>query len=352
MKERNVLIDFIKGISILLMVMAHSCPPQLLKNIVYLFHIGLFYYASGWLFNEDYLNSPLSFVKRKLKGLYIPYVKWGLFYFLLVNIMSLILFGSVDQNLKNVADILLFRNVHLLISPLWFLKSLFISEMFFFCILYFFRKRTTILLLIMLLLFTMGWYCSHYDIYLPFGINRELVTMFVLFLGYFSKKHTYYDGLVARKPKVIAIVLFCCTVLLFVGALYRIRIDTMSCTFSYWAIYPFFTLIGVIFLSCIHYYLFKIVDARNIIYRIASLLSKCSLSILALHFTCFMLLSIVLDFCCVDKELNLSNGFVYSSRFWWLYSIIGIVFPLAWVKLYNIMLDKSKTAFQLYRIKL
>lgn len=107
MKERNVLIDFIKGISILLMVMAHSCPPQLLKNIVYLFHIGLFYYASGWLFNEDYLNSPLSFVKRKLKGLYIPYVKWGLFYFLLVNIMSLILFGSVDQNLKNVADILL-----------------------------------------------------------------------------------------------------------------------------------------------------------------------------------------------------------------------------------------------------
>lgn len=42
MKERNVLIDFIKGISILLMVMAHSCPPQLLKNIVYLFHIGLF----------------------------------------------------------------------------------------------------------------------------------------------------------------------------------------------------------------------------------------------------------------------------------------------------------------------
>lgn len=132
MNERDLSIDFIKGVSILLMVVGHSCPPDYIGNIIYLFHIGAFYYASGWLFKDDYLHSPLQFVKRKLRGLYIPYVKWGLLYFLLVNIVSLFLYDKVDQDFGNLADILLFRRVHLLISPLWFLKSLFISELFFF----------------------------------------------------------------------------------------------------------------------------------------------------------------------------------------------------------------------------
>lgn len=291
-------------------------------------------------------------MKRKLKGLYVPYVKWGLFYFLFANFISLVLYGNVDQGWKSLIDILLFRNVHILISPLWFLKSLFFSEIFFFCILYFVKQELRVFLT-MLLLFTLGWYCSYYKYHLPFGINRELVTMFVLFLGYSCKKYAYNIGLIAYKPKFVAVVLLSCIVLLLVGALYGIKIDTMSCTFSYWLVYPFFTLVGVISLSCIYYYWVKIIGNKSCLFiKIISLLSKSSLSILALHFTCFMLLSIVLDLCHVNKETNLFNGFIYSSKFWWLYSIIGILGPLVLAKLCDSLLNRIKTAFSTSPIKL
>lgn len=342
MKERNISIDFIKGISILLMVVAHSCPPILFRDMIYLFHIGLFYYASGWLFKEDYLQSPLLFAKRKLKGLYIPYVKWGVLYFFLVNIVSFLLYDKINQDLGSLADILLFRRVHLLISPLWFLKSLFISEVVFFCILYLFKNKIAILLLVFLFIYTVGWYCSNKSIKLPMGINRELVTMFVLFLGYFCNKHKCND-LVKHNSKVDALLLLGCLVILLVGTFLEIKIDTMSCTFSYWLIYPFYTIIGVEFLLCVNSLLSRIVNNQtNLLYKLIYLLSKSSLSILALHFTCFMLLSIVLKYCGVNQELNLSNGFVYSSKYWWLYSIVGVLCPLAIVQIYGIILNKIK----------
>lgn len=179
------------------------------------------------------------------------------------------------------------------------------------------------------------------------GVNRELVTVFVLFLGYFCRMYRNKD-FVKYNLKVDILLLLGCFVLLLTGTFYGIKIDTMSCTFSYWLMYPFFTFVGVVFLLCINTFLYRNVN-KQIIYKVICLLSKSSLNILALHFTCFMLLSAVLIYLNVNQEMNLSNGFVYSSKFWWLYSIVGILCPLTIVQIYGIILSKIKIRILSFR---
>ena len=75
--NRDLTWDAIKGIAILLMVVGHSGCPSYLRNFIYLFHMGLFYYASGHFFKAKGMAEFLPFLKKKLLGLYWPFVKWG-----------------------------------------------------------------------------------------------------------------------------------------------------------------------------------------------------------------------------------------------------------------------------------
>lgn len=75
--NRDLTWDAIKGIAILLMVIGHSGCPSYLRNFIYLFHMGLFYYASGHFFKAKGVDGFLPFLKKKLLGLYWPFVKWG-----------------------------------------------------------------------------------------------------------------------------------------------------------------------------------------------------------------------------------------------------------------------------------
>lgn len=75
--QRDLTWDAIKGIAILLMVVGHSGCPSFLRNFIYLFHMGLFYYASGHFFKPCGIDGILPFLKKKIVGLYIPFLMWG-----------------------------------------------------------------------------------------------------------------------------------------------------------------------------------------------------------------------------------------------------------------------------------
>ena len=65
-KERNISIDIIKGIGIILMVGGHCGMP--FTHFIYLFHMAIFFMASGYCFNasnSETMQDVLSFVKRK-----------------------------------------------------------------------------------------------------------------------------------------------------------------------------------------------------------------------------------------------------------------------------------------------
>lgn len=85
--NRNSSIDILKGIAIILMVAGHCETPTWLVSWVYLFHMPLFFMAAGYFFSRKNLDNPWSFVVKRFKGLYIPFVKWSLFFLLIHNLL-------------------------------------------------------------------------------------------------------------------------------------------------------------------------------------------------------------------------------------------------------------------------
>ena len=76
-----------KGIAIILMVIAHAEAPGWLCKFIFEFHMPLFFITAGYFFSTRYLHDEATFVKKRVKGLYWPFVKWALFFLILHNWM-------------------------------------------------------------------------------------------------------------------------------------------------------------------------------------------------------------------------------------------------------------------------
>ena len=69
-KQRDPVLDSMRGIGIVLMVLGHSGLPG--TDYIYLFHMALFFMLSGWFFSLR--GGLVHFAKRKLLTLWLPFV--------------------------------------------------------------------------------------------------------------------------------------------------------------------------------------------------------------------------------------------------------------------------------------
>ena len=145
--KRNPTISIAKAMGIILMVIGHSGCPQWLHNYIYMFHMPLFFFCSGYFFKPiNNLSQIISFSKRKIKGLYLPYIKWSIAFLLLHNIFfTLNIYNSlygynniVSQPYSAIDFIKRFLNIVLtmrgeeqLLGGFWFLRVLFLSSILF-----------------------------------------------------------------------------------------------------------------------------------------------------------------------------------------------------------------------------
>lgn len=86
MTDRNHIITLLKAFAIMLVVMAHAGSPTYLSRFSYMIGVSLFFVASGYFFKEKYLTDEATFVKRRLTGLYLPFVKWSIILLILHNL--------------------------------------------------------------------------------------------------------------------------------------------------------------------------------------------------------------------------------------------------------------------------
>ena len=84
---RNTTISIAKGIAIILMVVAHAEAPGWLCKFIFEFHMPLFFITAGYFFSLKYLTDEATFVKKRVKGLYWPFVKWAVFFLIIHNWM-------------------------------------------------------------------------------------------------------------------------------------------------------------------------------------------------------------------------------------------------------------------------
>ena len=140
--KRNTTISIAKAIGIILMVIGHSGCPNWIHNYIYMYHMPLFFFCSGYFFKDiKDTNQIKVFIIRKCKGLYIPYVKWSILFLLLHNLFYDIniyneLYNGVKENPYNVMTFIrkilniafAMRDTELLLGGFWFLRALFLSS--------------------------------------------------------------------------------------------------------------------------------------------------------------------------------------------------------------------------------
>ena len=127
-------INLLKALEIILVVSGHlefrlfdMFPP-------YSFQLALFFFISGMLFKDKYLDSVFEYVKRRVKSLLVLYFLYSAFYAVVtIGIEKLTgKFWGMELSLKNFF-ITPFLNGHQfdLSCPMWFVPQLFITMIIF-----------------------------------------------------------------------------------------------------------------------------------------------------------------------------------------------------------------------------
>ena len=178
---RNTTISIAKGIAIILMVVAHAEAPGWLCKFTFEFHMPLFFITAGFFFSKKYLTDEATFVKKRVKGLYWPFVKWSVIFLILHNWMFDIgilneVYGNehggvlhpwsahqIQQNLWNIFTAMGGYDAFLC-GAFWFFRGLFVASILYLIIykvlLYLLPKRaenTTPYLICLVMLLLCGW---------------------------------------------------------------------------------------------------------------------------------------------------------------------------------------------------
>lgn len=90
-----------KGVAIISVVAGH-CSVPVIEGYVNQYHLATFYFVAGYFFKTSYINNAKTFVVKRIKRLYIPFVCYGLVFLLLHNAFcSLGLYPSGDTYSTN-----------------------------------------------------------------------------------------------------------------------------------------------------------------------------------------------------------------------------------------------------------
>lgn len=187
--KRNPHIDFLKGITIIAVVIGHCWTvDKSLHNFVYSFHMPFFFCISGYLFSN---REPFKeFVISKAKAILKPYV----IYFACSCFCTVFIFKYPTTLLQCLQGILLGGKycMNFYNTPLWYLPLFFISVNTFYLLL---KIKPTAMRYALVIL---GAFSSiHFnkillewfpDKFTPFNIQALLPSLFFMFIGYEFKK--------------------------------------------------------------------------------------------------------------------------------------------------------------------
>ena len=180
-KRNNTNLSICKAIAIILMCAGHAEGPTLLVTFIYLFHMPVFFIAAGYFFDKKYLADPWTFCVKRVKGLYVPFVKWSLFFLVFHNLFFKIglmneQYGNWEGGVTHPYTWHQFwqRLVHIIFSmggydeflagAFWFFRALLVSSIVFLILYLLLRNRhkwlnhNTIPIVIALLAIGFAWF--------------------------------------------------------------------------------------------------------------------------------------------------------------------------------------------------
>lgn len=338
-----------KGIGIILVVIGHSsCRLPYVNQVIYSFHMPLFFIASGLFFQERALSSKKSFVKKKVKGLYLPYLKWSLIFLILHNVFFEIGIINDSYGTKNWVSHLYtwkmmvykafnitFRMTDyepIILGAYWFMRSLFVGLLLLCFFSWLFERLTKsafkALLWVTILFGLAGGvvaYFEHPIPYIPQGGYRELMAVFFIGCGFFLSRFKYC--LQSNITLILTLSIFVLCIII-----HPTNMDYTP-TFLDWLILPFSGLSGFIITYRVSH---AICGCENkVLYTIQSFLKYAgekSLYILTFHFLMFrpaaLLYSYIYDLDWRIIGTHPVPHMIDENWYWVVYSSSSIVLSL------------------------
>ncbi len=156
--QRHDFLDVAKGIGILLVVFAHINYTPFLLTTIYSFHMPLFFFLSGMVFDSRRYANFGSFIKRKVQTLLCPYV----LFFLIAVFCRLLVQIVADANNINWQEFSSYFGQMFLSqgslkqpnTPLWFVPCLMLLEIIYFWLS---KCRKLLIVVVSVLLTFAGW---------------------------------------------------------------------------------------------------------------------------------------------------------------------------------------------------
>lgn len=309
--QRDSRIDIIRGLGIIAVVWGHFGLGG--RDFIYAFHMPLFFFISGTLFRENFIEGwkgYLTFIKRKIKSLYIPWLVCGVIDILLHNIFYYIgvwkFWGFDDWNycyslaeiVKRIFQMItLQRGYSIVLTPIWFIRCLFLCNIVYYGVSWVILKfvkykkwNCYIRMVLFIVLFLLG--TSEMLNSLPMQISTLLVALFVFDMG--VNAVTIMECL----DKKCNILFSGCIVVVGIFLTYEVALYNSLDMESQRYPNVFYTFLGIIGGIGFTYALGKIINSSNVILVKNMLMrfGKESLWILILHvavaYTCYGFLRI------------------------------------------------------------
>ena len=338
-KEHDISISAAKGLLIILMVIGHSGAPNDVVGFLYLIRMPCFFFISGMLFKEKYLLDVKAYIKRKIDGLYVPFVKWSLIFLLLHNLFAWLNIYSTHYTIGDVGikvfKIFTLTGSEQLLGGFWFLKELLYASV----ITILFSKFVTTLgvkqngknlWLESLFFVVLAYLVSIAPFKIPTIGNKTLLAT-----AYFNAGSAFKKSNASEKQPLSKGILGYITVFI-VSLFFSANIDV-----SGYDIFIYFTISLIGSISTI--YIAKHIWGGGM--RVMNFIGKNTLNILTFHFLSFKIVSlaVIAAYGLPIKRLAEFPVLAHNSSFLWiLYTFAGVALPL----LIGKGLEKIETLFK------
>lgn len=385
-KKRNIEIDIVKGLGIILMVMGHCNFPY--SKFIYLFHMSVFFIASGYLQKEEYsedIDGIKIYVLRKLKTLWLPYFIFNTIFVLLNNIFiymniytdNPLILTNAGENIMglsesftwgmtvtNIVKSFFFLGGTNMGVAFWFLRALFAASVIM-CLLEYILKRiiygnkhtvnketdkNIIVLitemLIAMILLTVGYFIT------SSGINARNIPVFLT--SYFFMVSGRLFKVIEEKTAKSLTLKKSFSVALYIGAI--------LISMAILIIFNNFTTVdlsrnkytGIISMIIVSYagWILMMFTAKLIKHlkfcKILVICGQNSLAVMILHILCFKLVSLI-QVVIYNEPCYMLASFpvLKTTNGWWIaYTICGVSIPIILNEIRRMITGSKKIAFE------
>lgn len=337
-KERDPYVDILKGIGIMSIVIGHSAAitiPAIKFNsavFVYGYHIMIFMFVLGFLFNKDKCVPPFTYIGKTIVSMGKLYFVYSVIFLLLHN--QLLKWGFIsnvpfefDALAIKIVNALLFNCEESMLGAMWFVPMYVFAAIIFSSLFYIAEKSkfpmvlhiafTCITMTIGLMMHSgTPWYLYH--------IQTSVLALPVCYFGFFVKKYwnvlkkgiTWYGGIIAAVG------------LHFILTTKHGGIElAANQIITPYLFYPA-TILGVYY--CLA--LAKVISMFKYPCKLFAYVGKNSFHIMALHFVCLKLVDVIYGLIS-NQGPEIYSKFPVAFDFWYIYYPVGIFLPLGIIEL-------------------